>query len=1545
MATPHDEAVTATTVGRHVTPSLSDLRHIITKNRNDAFPAGNFAGQGGREILVRGDEGFKILQLGVPALSQRLLVGRAKLWSHNSNEYVEQTVLVDSMSEITLAAEPFFAHGVCKGSLSLHGPAAPSAGNKLIARVEGVVRMKINLDDAVGGDGTGVNGGVCAVDIQCVRALDLPRGAALLLNAHAAAKLGIISAPLSVRGCGEADLPEMNCLVDLQRLRELKCIGPRETTYDAIDCVPDALSDHPSNSPALTMLDEEGGDDDDHGSAEVAELYVAEADVERVLHECGREPFPDRVYSIDDITIGVDATPAAAAACGIPGVRSGGKISIEQAGRLRQLLERKRAAFSTSKFPPANKAPPLRVTLKEGVKPFYMPAPKETAAKKEYLWKQRLYLEKCGGLEDASHSEWAYRIHIAGKGGLGEDDGLLHDLRSTDDSKGLNQRSVHMKQEMPDGPRQLDIASQASVCTFHSDAASAYNAFVIDERDRDYFTCWWPSGPRQNDPWVKLRRTRMPFGFCNAAQWMVGYFNQMKSSLPQWVRDVLACFVDDFALPGTTTFDRFLEALEIFLDACIEFGTYLAPWKTFIGLLVNKFWGFNIDAKGGAVLSERNIKAIKEMKPPNNAAEVSSLVGAWTQNRRWVSMFSDIMAPLTDLTKKGTPWKWGPEQQHAFDTAQQALIDATAVYKPNYEERIVVQTDASDYGLGSRTFQRIDDEEYNIGFYSRKLSPVERGMPVYFRELVALVEGVKAAEIYALSSNLPLLVETDHKALEFTRYVDRGPLSGWALAQIGHINIEVTYLPGPKNAIADWLSRYQLLGRNEFSTSGFAKALAGLLRQLGPSCQLLRVVWVYASPAESDVQAQRQVQQWRTPTNALLKGAPVEHHLARHFDLAILAPLTLKAPLLAHQLLKADRSFAMLIPADLLDYVPMSSDGAVDADVHRRMQSVNIVTLGGSGLVWIVHGTEARSGLCLSMEAHPGTDGAHSDWTDSSSYECGATWSMLDVHPEDSTSDSDDDDDDVAAQGLPTPAEAALRHATALTSKTLRRVLDNAGSSSSGHRVQLVQRVAEWLTPQYESQELQRQAELMTRREQSELHRDVPFYDVEGYHNGEPGESRFIVEQLLTDLGPVARWAGEQLDTDAEGHGARRVPDGVLVYRKDGGDDRVVVPLSKRELVMRLLHEELGHGTTSTAAEIAKVFFWPNLRRDVDLFLAACATCLRNKQRVVRSHKLWRARAYYKPRTHYSMDIKRIAAPDSLAYVLIVVDRFSGWATCVRMNDKQTDSVIAALTTRILYQFGPMEELTIDSAKEFESRQMDEWAERNNVVVIKPLAYNSQANAASERFWRHFNARMMATNDYPGDTESDARITWEWNIQQRRGTGYSPYQLMYGAPVVTRALNHARGVHTLRPPTAEERAELEQCLQDTAETITSIAANRANGARRASAIERNRNGVAVLPDLMPGEKCMFYQPASGGLAKGRGRSRAFVPAFSGPATVLARISNVGYWLKGDTDGRYYYRHRAALRRLPPRVPVGAVSSAEQRQGEASEVAVEAAASP
>ena len=148
------EDATTAVVGISRSTPLPHLRSVIAK-RNDALQDDSPPGMRGREIMIRENDGINV-----------------------------------------------------QHSLRLHGPAAPDAGrsSKLIARVEEVVRMKINLDD--------VDGDEYAVDIQCVRAVDLPRGAA---------SFGIISAPLSQRGGAASDLPEIGCFVDL---RHLRCASP-----------------------------------------------------------------------------------------------------------------------------------------------------------------------------------------------------------------------------------------------------------------------------------------------------------------------------------------------------------------------------------------------------------------------------------------------------------------------------------------------------------------------------------------------------------------------------------------------------------------------------------------------------------------------------------------------------------------------------------------------------------------------------------------------------------------------------------------------------------------------------------------------------------------------------------------------------------------------------------------------------------------------------------------------------------------------------------------------------------------------------------------------------------------------------------------------------------------------------------------------------------------------------------------------------------------------------------------------------------------------
>ena len=148
---------------------------------------------------------------------------------------------------------------------------------------------------------------------------------------------------------------------------------------------------------------------------------------------------------------------------------------------------------------------------------------------------------------------------------------------------------------MPDGPAQLDIAAQKSVCTFRTDAASAYTAFAVDQRDQEKFTCCWSSGPRPEDPWVKKARARLPFGWSGAAQ-VWSSISRMKACLPECVRSTLAAFFDDHAYMDTAPYERFLTGLDIFFNACIEWGVWLAPWKTFIALRINEVWGFGICA-------------------------------------------------------------------------------------------------------------------------------------------------------------------------------------------------------------------------------------------------------------------------------------------------------------------------------------------------------------------------------------------------------------------------------------------------------------------------------------------------------------------------------------------------------------------------------------------------------------------------------------------------------------------------------------------------------------------------------------------------------------------------------------------------------------------------------------------------------------------------------------------------------------------------------------------------------------------------------------
>ena len=80
--------------------------------------------------------------------------------------------------------------------------------------------------------------------------------------------------------------------------------------------------------------------------------------------------------------------------------------------------------------------------------------------------------------------------------------------------------------------------------------------------------------------------------------------------------------------------------------------------------------------------------------------------------------FATITEPLTALTKKDRRYEWGDTQQEAFEKTKALVSSVPVLARPSFETQFVVQTDASDTGIGAVLLQIIDGQERVLEFAS-----------------------------------------------------------------------------------------------------------------------------------------------------------------------------------------------------------------------------------------------------------------------------------------------------------------------------------------------------------------------------------------------------------------------------------------------------------------------------------------------------------------------------------------------------------------------------------------------------------------------------------------------------------------------------------------------------------------------------------------------------------------------------------------------------------------------------------------------------------
>ena len=143
---------------------------------------------------------------------------------------------------------------------------------------------------------------------------------------------------------------------------------------------------------------------------------------------------------------------------------------------------------------------------------------------------------------------------------------------------------------------------------------------------------------------------------------------------------------------------------------------------------------------GQKLINKDKIKTIQEWNPPVSVKEIQRFLGFANFYRRFIEGYSKIVKPLTMLTRKRNIWKWGREEQSAFETLKEKFTTEPVLAQPNDREIFILEVDASNEAVGAVLSQRQEDgKTHPIGYFSKTLNNAERNYSISEKELLGLI--------------------------------------------------------------------------------------------------------------------------------------------------------------------------------------------------------------------------------------------------------------------------------------------------------------------------------------------------------------------------------------------------------------------------------------------------------------------------------------------------------------------------------------------------------------------------------------------------------------------------------------------------------------------------------------------------------------------------------------------------------------------------------------------------------------------------------------
>ena len=435
-----------------------------------------------------------------------------------------------------------------------------------------------------------------------------------------------------------------------------------------------------------------------------------------------------------------------------------------------------------SGLPPSRPGVDFTLELEPGAKPPVRPTYRMSVAELQEVRKQLEELTELGFIRPSTSPYGAPILFVRKKDGT---------LRMCIDYRALNKVTIKNRYPLPRIDELLDQLHGSTIWT-SLDCASGYHQVRMHE-DSIAKTAF-------RTRYGSFEFLVLPFGLTNAPSAFMAW---MHSILRPFIDKFVVCFLDDILIASRTP-DEHLAHLEQVFQALSANKVLLKASKCKIATSHVDFLGHTLTPQGIAV-DQRKVAAVQQWPRPGNVHDVRSFIGLVGFYRRFISGFSRLAAPLTELTKANQPWCWASEQQHAFESLKNALTSAPVLLVPDMDKPFHVFADASQQAIGAVLMQDQGRGLQPVAFESRKLSPAERNYPIHEIELLAVVNALKVWRCYLEGTQF--YTNTDHQSLQYLMtqpHLSRRQARWVEFLQ--QFDTRISYLPGEKNP-ADPLSR------------------------------------------------------------------------------------------------------------------------------------------------------------------------------------------------------------------------------------------------------------------------------------------------------------------------------------------------------------------------------------------------------------------------------------------------------------------------------------------------------------------------------------------------------------------------------------------------------------------------------------------------------------------------------------------------------------------------------------------------------------------